>query len=139
MNVDSIKNGIVLDHITAGRAMEIYRYLHLDELDCSVAIIQNVYSNKSGRKDILKIDAEIDVDYEILGFLDPAITVNVIKNDERVEKRALALPGKLKNVIKCKNPRCITTTEQEIDQVFMLNEGGSTYRCAYCETIYEGR
>lgn len=140
MNIDGIKNGIVLDHITAGKAMDIYRYLNLDELDCCVAVIKNVESKKRQRKDILKIDEEIDIDLDALGFIDPNITVNIIKNEQRVEKKQLSLPRKLKNVIRCKNPRCITTTEQEIDHIFVLDdtEDNNTYRCRYCETAYSG-
>jgi aspartate carbamoyltransferase regulatory subunit len=139
MNIDGIKNGIVLDHITAGRAMDIYRYLNLGELDCCVAIIKNVESKKKRRKDILKIDAAIDVDLEMLGFIDPSITVNIIKNERCIEKKRLQLPKVLKNVIRCQNPRCITTTEQEIDQVFELSgEQTGAYRCRYCEAAYSG-
>lgn len=138
MNIDGVKNGIVLDHITAGRAMEIYRHLELDELDCCVAIIKNVESKKKGKKDILKIDAEIDLDLEMLGYLDPSITVNIIKDEHRVEKMNLALPKELRNVIVCNNPRCITQTEQEIEQVFFLSdEASGTYRCSYCEVAHE--
>jgi aspartate carbamoyltransferase regulatory subunit len=135
MNVDGINSGIVLDHIKAGKSMEIYRYLNLDELDCCVAIIKNVKSNRMGRKDIIKIDAEINLDFEILGYLDPNITVNVIKEGRLVEKKHLMLPRLLKNVIKCKNPRCISLTERETDHVFKLTspEEG-IYRCIYCDT-----
>ncbi|MGD9559476.1 MAG: aspartate carbamoyltransferase regulatory subunit [Oscillospiraceae bacterium] len=140
MNIDGIKNGIVLDHITAGRAMEIYRYLDLEELDCCVAIIKNVESKKKGKKDMLKIDSEIDLDLEMLGYLDPTITVNIIKDEKRVGKKKLALPKTLRNVITCSNPRCITQTEQEIDHVFLLDdEASGTYRCSYCEAMYPGR
>ena len=114
MNIDSIHNGVVLDHIQAGKSMDIYKYLHLDELDCSVAIIKNVRSGFMGKKDIIKIDADIELDTDVLGFVDPGVTVNVIKNGENVEKRRIELPEKLVNVIKCKNPRCITSTEQEL-------------------------
>lgn len=135
MNVDGINTGIVLDHIKAGKSMEIYKYLSLDELDCCVAIIKNVKSTKMGKKDIIKIDAEIDLDLEILGYIDSNITVNVIKDGRLVEKKHLKLPGILKNVIKCKNPRCISLTERETDHIFKLTspeEGG--YRCIYCDT-----
>lgn len=139
MNVDGVKNGIVLDHITAGRSMDIYHTLSLGELDCCVAIIKNVESRKMGRKDILKIDAELDLDLEVLGFLDPGITVNIIRNWERVEKKRLSLPRRMRNVIACKNPRCITSTEQEVEQVFVLaDEATPTYRCLYCETVWGG-
>ena len=134
MNVDSIHSGIVLDHITAGKAMQIYQYLHLDQLDCPVAIIKNVRSTKHGRKDIIKIDADIAIDLDVLGYIDPGITVNIIKDDVRVDKKQLKLPEKLMNVITCKNPRCITTVEQEIDQLFHLSDPQhGIYRCAYCE------
>ncbi len=134
MNIDSIHSGIVLDHIKAGKAMEIYHYLHLDRLDCPVAIIKNVKSNKQGKKDIIKVDADIDIDLDVLGYIDPGITVNIIKNDVRVEKKRLVLPERLVNVISCKNPRCITTVEQEIDQIFKLADPATgRYRCAYCE------
>lgn len=138
MTIDGLKNGIVLDHITAGRAMEIYRFLELDDLDCVVAIIKNVDSKKKGKKDILKIDAVIDLDLDMLGYLDPNITVNIIQDEKRVEKKKLALPQELKNVIECNNPRCITQTEQEIDQIFFLSDAEkSIYRCCYCEAAHE--
>ena len=137
MNIDSIKNGIVIDHITAGKAMEIYRLLGLDALDCSVALIKNVASRKTGKKDIIKIDSDFDVDTDILGYIDPGITVNVIKGDHIVEKRALKLPTEIKNVIACKNPRCITSIEQELDQIFQLTDPEKeVYRCKYCEEKY---
>ncbi|MBR2572370.1 MAG: aspartate carbamoyltransferase regulatory subunit [Clostridia bacterium] len=134
MNIDSIQNGIVLDHITAGSAMRIYRYLHLDDLDCSVAIIKNVKSGKQGKKDIIKIDEAMDVDLDILGYIDPGITVNMIRDGAIVEKRRLAPPKRLKNVLVCKNPRCITSVEPELDQIFeLVDEKRRTYCCAYCE------
>ncbi|MDL2206851.1 aspartate carbamoyltransferase regulatory subunit [Eubacteriales bacterium OttesenSCG-928-N13] len=134
MNIDSIHSGIVLDHITAGRAMQIYRYLNLDELDCPVAIIKNVRSGKQGKKDIIKIDAAIDIDLDVLGYIDPGITVNIVRDDKVVGKEKLHLPEKLTNVITCKNPRCITSIEQEIDQVFKLADPArGVYKCAYCE------
>ena len=135
MNIDSIQNGYVIDHISAGNGLKIYSLLKLDELDASVAIIQKVASKKMGRKDIIKIDADIDVDLDIIGFVDPNATINVIKDGVRVDKKKIELPKELVNVIKCKNPRCITQTEQELDQVFCLSEGadGRSYRCMYCE------
>jgi aspartate carbamoyltransferase regulatory subunit len=134
MNIDSIQTGIVLDHIKAKRSMQIYRYLQLDELDCTVAIIKNVKSNKMGRKDIIKIDDDIEINLDILGFIDPDITVNIIKDGEIIEKKHLALPAKLRNVLKCKNPRCITSTERELDQIFKLaDRENRIYRCIYCE------
>lgn len=135
MNIDSITNGFVIDHITAGRGMRIYELLGLDNLDCSVAIIKNVPSKKLGKKDIIKVDAEIDIDFDVIGYVDPGITINIIRNCERVEKLTVELPEKLTNVIKCKNPRCITTTEQEINHVFKLaDRENGIYRCLYCET-----
>jgi len=134
MNIDSIKTGIVLDHITAKKGMEIYRHLGLDELDCTVAIIRNVKSRKMGRKDIIKIDADIDIDLDVLGFIDPDVTVNVIRDDELVEKKKLELPARLAGIIKCSNPRCITSTEPDLDHVFNLTDRHNRiYRCAYCE------
>ena len=135
MKIDSIKNGIVIDHITAGKAMQIYNLLGLDELNCSVALIKNVSSSKMGKKDIIKIDTDFHVDLDILGYVDPGATVNIIKNEEMVAKKKLELPEKLTNVIKCKNPRCITSTEQELPQVFNLTDKDKkVYRCMYCET-----
>ncbi len=135
MNIDAIRNGIVIDHITAGRGMEIYRLLHLDSLDCSVAIIKNVTSAKMGKKDIIKIDADLPLDMDILGYVDPGITVDIIRNGELAEKRRMDLPERLTNVIFCKNPRCITSTEQELPHVFRLSDReGRVYRCLYCET-----
>ena len=134
MNIDSIQNGYVIDHIHAGRSMEIYHYLGLDALDCSVAIIKNARSDKMGRKDIMKIDSLIDLDFDVLGYIDPGITINIIENDGIVAKRALQLPERLTNVIRCKNPRCITSTEQELDHVFKLTDRENRiYRCIYCE------
>ena len=135
MNIYSITNGFVIDHITAGRGMKLYDLLGLDNLDCSVAIIKNVASKKMGKKDIIKIDADIAIDIDVIGYVDPGTTVNVIKNCELVEKRVLELPKMLTNVIKCKNPRCITSTEQEINHVFKLTDkDNGVYRCIYCET-----
>lgn len=134
MNVDSIKNGIVIDHITAGLGMRIFNLLGLDELDCPVAIIKNVASRKMGKKDIIKIDADIELDLDILGYVDPEITVNVIKESVLVEKKSIELPERLTNVVKCKNPRCITTTEQELPHIFKLTDRQKrVYRCIYCE------
>ena len=134
MRIDSIKNGIVIDHITAGKGMDIYSLLGLDSLDCSIAIIKNATSAKLGRKDIIKIDADIDVNMDILGYIDPGITVNIIKDGVRVEKKTMSLPKELVNVISCKNPRCITSTEQELPQIFKLTDKNkAVYRCIYCE------
>ncbi len=135
MNIDSITNGFVIDHIQAGKGMVLYELLGLDKVDCSVAIIKNVNSKKMGKKDIIKIDAEIPVDFAVLGFVDPDITINIIKNSVLVEKRTVEMPEILKNVIKCKNPRCITSCEQEIDHIFKLTDKeNKVYRCIYCET-----
>ncbi len=137
MNIDSIQNGYVLDHIQAGIGMEVYRYLNLDQLDCSVAIIKNVKSSKMGKKDIIKIDALIDLNLDVLGYIDPNITLNIIRDGIRVEKKHLKLPHRLVNVIRCKNPRCITTSESQLDAEFILtDEERRIYRCAYCETEY---
>lgn len=134
MNIDSIQNGVVLDHIQAGKSMDIYRYLHLDQLDCSVAIIKNVRSGRMGKKDIIKIDRALDVDLDALGYIDPDITINVIVDGVLAEKRHPELPETITNIIKCKNPRCITTTEQELPQVFKLTDREHrVYRCLYCE------
>ena len=135
MNIDSIRNGIVIDHITAGSGMKLYELLGLEELDCSVAIIKNAVSGKKGKKDIIKIDADIPVNLDVIGYVDPTATINVIRDGKLVEKRIIGLPKELTNVIRCKNPRCITGTEQELDHVFYLaDEAAKTYRCKYCET-----
>lgn len=134
MNIDSIKNGYVIDHIKAGKAMEIYEALHLNELDCQVAIITNAKSQKTGKKDIIKIDKDIDIDLETLGFIDPNITVNIVKDDKIVEKRKLSLPERIVNIAECKNPRCITSVEKGLDQIFILTDKEkNVYRCKYCE------
>ncbi len=134
MNIDGLHTGIVLDHIQAGRSMEIYHYLNLGAVESSVAIIKNVKSVKLGRKDIIKIDEELDVDLKVLGYIDPGITVNVIRDGKLHEKRKLHLPEKMTNILKCSNPRCITTVEPGIDQVFTLSDPERrAYRCAYCE------
>ena len=134
MKIDSILNGYVIDHIQAGRSMEIYHYLGLDKLDCSVAIIKNAKSQNMGKKDIIKIDQEIPLDLNLLAYIDHGITVNVIRDGKLVEKKHPALPEKVINVIKCKNPRCITQVEQELDHIFVLTDREQqTYRCFYCE------
>ena len=135
LNVGKIEEGFVLDHIKAGMSMSIYHHLQLDKLDCTVAIIKNARSNKMGRKDILKVECDIDtLDLDILGFIDHKITVNVIKDGNIVEKRILSLPKEIKNVIKCKNPRCITSIEQGLPHVFVLTDAEKeVYRCKYCE------
>ena len=135
MIIDAIKNGIVIDHIAAGKAMELYQILGLGELDCTVAILKNVVSGKLGRKDIIKIDRVLDLDWDVIGYVDPNITVNIIIDGRRVEKRQLKLPETITNVIRCKNPRCITSVEQELPQVFKLTDREKrVYRCLYCET-----
>ena len=135
MNIDSIKNGFVIDHIKAGNAMAVYQYLNLGELDCPVAIIKNVVSGKMGKKDIIKIDADINLDLDVLGYIAPDATVNVVKNSEIVDKMHLELPETVTDVIKCKNPRCITSTEQDIHHIFKLtDEENGVYRCIYCDT-----
>lgn len=137
MNIDSIQNGIVLDHIKSGASMEVYRLLGLSKLDCSVAIIKNAKSSKMGRKDIIKIDSLIDLDLDVLGYVDPGITVSIIKDGVRVEKKQMKLPKKLTNVLKCKNPRCITVAEPQLISEFVLtNPEKRTYCCAYCETEF---
>ena len=135
MNVDSIRDGIVIDHIAAGGAMKLYRLLGLENLEAPVAMITNVVSGKLGRKDIIKIDAAIDVDLDTIGYVDPGATVNIIRDGELKEKKRIGMPEKLVNVLFCKNPRCITSCEQELDQVFCLTDRASReYRCLYCET-----
>ena len=134
MNIDSIKNGYVIDHITAGKAMDIYEALDLKSLDCQVAIISNAKSQKTGKKDIIKIDENIDLDLDKLGFIDPNVTVNIVRDDKIIEKKKLSLPDKIVNVAKCKNPRCITSVERDLDQVFILTDKiNNVYRCKYCE------
>ncbi|MDR2753054.1 MAG: aspartate carbamoyltransferase regulatory subunit [Oscillospiraceae bacterium] len=140
MKIDSICNGIVLDHIEAGKAMRICAALGLESLDCTVAIIKNVKSEKMGRKDLIKIDEMIDLDLNALGFIDPNITINVIREGQLSEKKKLRLPRELFNIVRCKNPRCITTVEQEADQIFCLvSENPPLYRCAYCDAAYHGK
>ncbi len=135
MNIDSINNGIVIDHITAGNGMELYELLKLADLDCSVAIIKNVNSRKLGKKDIIKIDSEIPINFDVIGYVDPDVTINIIKDGKLIEKKTIGMPKKLVNVIKCKNPRCITSVEQEIEHIFKLtDEENKIYRCIYCET-----
>ena len=135
MNIDSIKNGIVIDHNEAGKSMELYHFLNLENMDCSVALIKNVVSKKMGRKDIIKIDDDINIDLDVLGYIDPNSTVNIIKDGKLVKKCHLELPERLTNVIKCKNPRCITSVEQEISHIFKLTDRERRiYRCIYCES-----
>ena len=134
LNVGQLNEGVVLDHIEAGKSMSIYHYLKLDQLDCCVAIIKNARSEAMGLKDIIKIDDEIDIDLDVVGFVDPGTTVNIIKDGVVVEKKRLELPERLVNVIRCKNPRCITTVEPSLDQVFRLTDRARRiYRCIYCD------
>lgn len=138
LNIGRISEGFVLDHIQAGKSMDIYKYLRLDKLDCCVAIIKNARSNKMEKKDIIKIECPIDIiDLDVLSFIDHNITVNIIEHEEIVAKKQLKLPQEIKNVIKCNNPRCITSIEQELEQVFILtDEENEVYRCKYCEEKY---
>ena len=134
MNIGQIKDGIVLDHITAGNSMNIYNVLNLGKLDCTVALIKNAESPKMGKKDIIKISTLMDIDLDILGYLDPGITVNIIRDGQVAERRHLELPQRVVDVIKCKNPRCITSVEREIVHEFKLTDPVKTvYRCIYCE------
>jgi len=135
VKIDEIKNGIVIDHIPAGRGMLLSELLNLDSLDCPVAIIKNVGSAKMGKKEIIKIDADIPVNFDIVGYVAPSVTINIIKDGTICEKKSVTLPAELRNVIKCKNPRCITTVEQELDHIFKLTDvEKGVYRCIYCET-----
>lgn len=135
MKIESIQNGIVLDHITAGKALLVYHDLGLDKLDCSIGLLQNVKSSKMGKKDILKIHQEYDINLDVLGYIDPDITVSIIRDGQTVEKKKLKLPEKLTNIKKCKNPRCITSVEHDIPHIFKLtDEENRVYRCIYCES-----
>ena len=137
LNIDSVEKGLVIDHIKAGKAMEIYHYLNLDKMDCSVAIIKNAKSKKYGKKDIIKVENNIDMDLKVLGFIDPNITINVIDNSVIIEKINLELPQEVVNVVKCKNPRCITSVEKYINHEFYLsNKSKGEYRCIYCDEVY---
>lgn len=138
LNIDSIQNGIVIDHIQAGKGLRIYELLELDKLDCCVALIKNARSSKLGRKDIIKIEGDLAINFDVLGFIDNNITVCTIKNGELVKKENIVLPRRIKNVVKCKNPRCITSTEENLDQIFVLcDEKAHRYRCLYCEQAYK--
>lgn len=140
MNIDGVTNGIVIDHISAGKSMQIYELLHLDKLSCSVAVIQNASSTKYGKKDIIKIDEMIDLDVDILGYVDPNITVNYIEHETLKKKEHLALPTTLTNVIQCRNPRCITSIEQGIVHRFRLADPQKrVYRCIYCDAEQPAR
>ena len=140
LNIGVLNEGIVIDHIQAGGAMKIYEYLNLEKLDCSVAIIKNARSNKMGKKDIIKIEGPFDIDLNVLGVLDHKITINIIKNNEIVEKKDLPLPERVTNIIRCKNPRCITSIEQELPHTFKLTDREKRiYRCIYCESKFRGK
>ncbi|WP_418764991.1 aspartate carbamoyltransferase regulatory subunit [Mailhella sp.] len=139
MVIDAISNGIVLDHIRAGRSMELYHILNLDKLQCSVAVLKNVTSRKMGRKDIIKIDEIIDLNFDVLGYVDPGITVSIVRDGKLDRKFSVELPERVTNVIRCKNPRCITSTEQELPQIFKLTDRENrVYRCIYCESRAKG-
>ena len=139
LNISGLKEGIVLDHIEAGKSLDIYYHLGLDKLDCQVAIIKNARSNKMGRKDIIKIDGSLDlVNVDVLGYIDHRITINIIKDGKIVEKKNVKMPKKITNVIHCKNPRCITSIEQELPQIFVLADPNKeVYRCKYCEEKFD--
>lgn len=139
MVIDAISNGIVLDHIKAGRSMELYHILNLDKLQCSVAVLKNVTSRKMGRKDIIKIDEIIDLNFDVLGYVDPGITVSIVRDGKLDRKFSVELPERVTNVIRCKNPRCITSTEQELPHIFKLTDREKrVYRCIYCESRAKG-
>ena len=138
MIIGQIKDGIVLDHISAGNGMVLYNLLGLANLDCQVALIQNAESVKMGKKDIIKIDRVIDLNFEALGYVDPGVTVNIIKDGKLAKRQSIDVPERIENIIKCKNPRCITTVEQELDHVFALTDKENrVYRCIYCESKAE--
>ena len=135
MKIDSIKNGIVIDHIQAGLGMQLYNLLGLGNLDCSVALIKNAASSKLGKKDIIKIDGDVSIRFDVIGFIDPDATVNIIKDGKLVQKLCITAPERIVNVVNCKNPRCITSTEQQLDQIFRLTDADTkTYRCIYCDS-----
>lgn len=140
MRVDSVKNGIVIDHITCGRAMQIYEMLSLGSLDCPVAVLKNVPSSKMGKKDIIKIDCDMEINFDVLGFISPNITVDIVRDGKVAEKKHIALPETLTDILKCKNPRCITSTEQDIHHIFKLSDREKgIYRCVYCDTKAENK
>lgn len=140
LNIGGLNEGVVIDHIQAGGALKIYEYLNLEKLDCSVAIIKNARSNKMGKKDIIKIEGPFDIDLNVLGVLDHKITINIIKDNEIVEKHSLELPEMVTNIIRCKNPRCITSIEQELPHTFKLTDREHRiYRCIYCESKFKGK
>ena len=139
LNISGLNQGVIIDHIQAGGAMKIYEYLNMEKLDCQVAIIKNAKSNKMGRKDIIKIEGPIQIDLNVLGILDHNITINIIENDKIVRKHTLELPDEVTNIIRCKNPRCITSIEQELPHKFKLTDRKNRiYRCIYCESKFKG-
>ena len=139
LNISGLNQGVVIDHIQAGGAMKIYEYLNMEKLDCQVAIIKNAKSNKMGRKDIIKIEGPIQIDLNVLGILDHNITINIIENDKIVRKHTLELPDEVTNIIRCRNPRCITSIEQELPHKFKLTDRKNRiYRCIYCESKFKG-
>lgn len=139
MKIDSITNGIVIDHIEAGKGMELYHFLHLDSMDCSIALIKNAPSKKMGKKDIIKVDTALDLNLDILGYVDPGVTVNIIRSGKLTDKFHPQLPETLTNIIQCRNPRCITSVEQEIPHIFKLTDREQgIYRCIYCESKAKG-
>lgn len=139
LNISGLNQGVVIDHIQAGGAMKIYEYLNMEKLDCQVAIIKNAKSNKMGRKDIIKIEGPIQIDLDVLGILDHNITINIIENNKIVRKHTLELPDEVTNIIRCKNPRCITSIEQELPHKFKLTDRENRiYRCIYCESKFKG-
>ncbi|MCI1944439.1 aspartate carbamoyltransferase regulatory subunit [Clostridium luticellarii] len=138
LTINSIKNGIVIDHIKAGFGMKIYKYLELDKADYSVALIMNAESSKLGKKDIIKIENNLEMDFAVLGFIDPNITIDIIKDEKIYKKIKLKLPTRVENIIKCKNPRCVTSVEKNIPHIFnLVDEKTGEYRCAYCDQIYQ--
>ena len=140
MNIDSIKNGFVIDHIPAGEGMKLYKLLGLEKLDCPVAMIMRATSRRMGHKDIIKIDGDIAINMDVIGYITPGATVNIIKNGELAEKQTISLPDMLTDVIYCKNPRCITSTERALPSIFKLTDRDKkVYRCYYCEAKYEGK
>ncbi len=138
LTINSIKNGIVIDHIKAGFGMKIYKYLELDKVDYSVALIMNAESRKLGKKDIIKIENNLEMDFDVLGFIDPNITIDIIKDESIYKKIKLKLPRRVENIIECKNPRCVTSVEKNIPNIFnLVDEKTGEYRCEYCDQIYE--
>lgn len=137
MEVTAIKNGLVIDHIRAGSGLRIFKWLSLDKVPFTTALIMNVPSEKTGKKDIIKVDNIIDIDYSVLGFIDPNISVNVIQNEKIIRKIKMTLPSRVQNVFRCKNPRCITSSEPYVAPTFLLiDKIKGLYRCEYCDALY---